>query len=222
MSKRPDLKAIEKSYNQVLAHWREIDDQLDALKVGRKDTPFDKMLMDNMLCAWEYLDYFIENKDYSLLSNKGGPAMLEINHRVHYGSDYALRNEYKKALDATTEKFSKQIIPIRKQYKSNNKKKKSIDRLAAEVYVAILGQPQLFIEGNHRSGSIIASWINLAHDKPPFVLTVENAIPFFKPAQEIKKFNKRARWRSLTELPKYKRDFKLFWQSHCNAAFMVK
>lgn len=41
--------------------------------------------MENMLLAWDYLDYLIKNEDYGLLSTEGGPAMLEVNHRVHYG-----------------------------------------------------------------------------------------------------------------------------------------
>ena len=219
MSYRPNLKEIEKSYADVLANWKNIDDQLDLLKVGRKDTPFDRKLMENMLVAWEYLDYFIKNKDYSLFSIEGGPDMLEINHRVHYGLDYVLREEYIKALNATTEKFSKHVAPIRKYYKKNIKFGTSVNQIASEIYVAILGQPQLYIEGNHRSGSIVASWVNLVHNKPPFVLSVDNAIAFFKPAQEIKKFNKRSMWRSMTKLPKYKSDFKKFWIKYCDMRF---
>jgi hypothetical protein len=43
-------------------------------------------------------------------------------------------------------------------------------KLAAEAYLSIVGQPQLFTEGNHRTGSLIASWINLHAGYPPFVL----------------------------------------------------
>jgi len=222
MSYRPDLKEIERSYQEVLAKWMVIDDELDDLKIGRKDTPFDQTLMENMLCAWEYLDYFMRKKKHGLLSREGGPDMLEINHRVHYGVDYVQRDEYQKALAATTEKFSRYIVPIRKYYKRKTSLKASTNKIAAEVYIAILGQPQLFIEGNHRSGSVIASWINLVDNKPPFVLSVENAVAFFKPAGEIKKFNKRSMWRSLTKLPAYKKDFKKFWRNHCAMQFVVK
>ncbi len=222
MAYRPDLQKIEKSYQDVLLHWTHIDNQLDLLKIGRKDTPFDQKLMENMLSAWEYIDYFIRKKKYDLLSREGGPDMLEINHRVHYGLDFAQREEYRKALDATTEKFSRYIVPIRKYYKKKSAGRASVNKIAAELYIAVLGQPQLFIEGNHRSGSIIASWVNLAGNKPPFVLSVDNALAFFKPAQEIKKFNQRSMWRSLTKLPKYKKDFKDFWVKHCSMQFVIR
>jgi hypothetical protein len=217
---RPDLKQIEASYARLLKDWHKIDNSLDLTKVGRKDQPFDKALMENMLLAWDYIDYLIKKNDYSLLSNEGGPAMLEVNHRVHYGVNHPLRHEYKKAIDATTEKFSRQVVPIRKYYRKKTKQGASAYRIAAEIFIAIVGMPQLYIEGNHRSGSIIASWVNLVNEKPPFVLTVDNAVAFFRPAQEIKKFNKKSLWRSMTKLPKYKQEFKTFWKSHCDMAFV--
>jgi hypothetical protein len=220
MPYRPDLKKIEESYAEVLRNWQAIDDQLDTLHIGRKDTPFDATVMENMLIAWDYLDFFIRKKDYSLLSDKGGPDMLEINHRVHYGLDGTLREEYRKAIKATAEKFTSRVGPIRKYYRKKNAAGTSVNKLAAEVYIAILGMPQLYIEGNHRSGSIVASWINLVHKKPPFVLSVDNAIAFFQPAQEIKKFDKRSVWRSFTKLPKYRKDFKDFWTNNCDADFV--
>ncbi len=222
MTYRPNIKEIEKSYVNIRNHWKEIDDQLDKEKIGRKDTPFDQGLMDNLLCGWEYIDFFIRKKDYALLSKKGGPDMLEINHRVHYGLDTALRSEYRKAISATTEKFTRQVKPLRSYYSKKTRNETSATKIAAEIFVSIVGQPQVFIEGNHRSGSIISSWINLINNQPPFVLTVDNAISFFKPAQEIKQFDKTSRWRSLTQLPKYKKSFREFWKNHCSEQFAVK
>jgi len=220
MAYRPHLKNIEESYLRVLKNWQEIDDELDRQKIGRKDTPFDRKLMENMLLAWEYVDDFIKKGEYRLFSNKGGHDLLEINNRVHYGLDEQLRLEYTKAIDATTRKFSQNIVPMRKYYRKHMKQRTSVYKIAAEIYIAILGVPQLYIEGNHRSGSIAASCINLENNKPPFILTVDNALSFFRPAQEIKKFNKRSVWRSLTKLPKYKSDFKMFWKKNCDMEFV--
>lgn len=220
MAYRPDLKKIEASYLEVLENWKQIDDALDLKKIGRKDTPFDRTLMENMMTAWEYIDYFIRKKDYSLLGIEGGPDMLEVNHRVHYGVNKSLRREYQKAIHATTEKFSKQVKPIRNYYRKKMKAGTSVYKVAAEIFISIVGMPQLYIEGNHRSGSIVASWVNLVNEKPPFVLTVDNAVPFFQPAQEIKKFDKKSLWRSMTKLPKYEKEFKHFWKSYCDMTFV--
>lgn len=222
MTYRPNIKEIENSYRDVLDHWREIDDQLDEEKIGRKDTPFDQGLMDHLLCAWDYLDFFIRKKDYALLAKKGGPDMLEINNRVHYGLNDELRSEYRKAISATAEKFTRQVKPLRAYYRKKSKKSVAATKIAAGIFISIVGQPQVFIEGNHRSGSIISSWINLVNGQPPFVLTVENAISFFRPAQAIKQFDNSSSWRSLTQLPKYKKSFREFWLNHCDDRFVLK
>lgn len=222
MTYRPNIKEIEVSYLEVIKNWKNIDDLLDEHGVGRKDTPFDKQLMENMLLGWEHMDYVLRKKDYSLLSKHGQPDMLEVNHCVHYGKDFKLRQEYKKALNATAEKFTGQIPPIEKYYKKTMRKRSKPYEVAAEVFVSIVGMPQLFIEGNHRSGSIIASWVNMVHDRPPFVLTVDNALTFFAPAQVIKKFNKKSAWRSMTKLPKYKANFRNFWKGHCDMRFALR
>ncbi len=222
MTYKPNIKEIEKAYLDVFNHWEEIDNLLDQNKIGRKDTPFDQGLMDNLICAWDYLDFFIKKKDYDLLSKRGGPDMLEINNRVHYGLNTTLRSEYRKAISATAEKFTRQVKPLRSYYSKKTRNQVSATKIAAEIFISIVGQPQLYIEGNHRSGAIVSSWINLVNNRPPFVLTVENAISFFKPAQEIKQFDKTSRWRSLTKLPKYKKSFREFWLNHCSERFAMK
>jgi hypothetical protein len=52
----------------------------------------------------------------------------------------------------------------------------------------VLGYPQLYIEGNHRTGSPIADWISVYYGFPPFDLPAENALAYFAPSIEIKQF----------------------------------
>jgi len=96
MTFKPSIKEIEESYFDVLKNLKAIDDQLDKNNIGRKDTPFDKNLMENLLSAWD---------------------MLEINNRVHYGLDDTLRQEYHKVISATAEKFTKQVQSLRNYYR---------------------------------------------------------------------------------------------------------
>ena len=49
---------------------------------------------------------------------------------------------------------------------------------------------QLFIEGNHRTGVLVASYVLLRNGLPPFVLTVENARTYFDPSTVIRETNK--------------------------------
>lgn len=47
--------------------------------------------------------------------------MLEINNRVHYGLDTTLRSEYRKAISATAEKFTRHVKPLRSYYRKKPK-----------------------------------------------------------------------------------------------------
>jgi hypothetical protein len=51
---------------------------------------------------------------------------------------------------------------------------------------------QLFIEGNNRTGSLIASWINLYAGYPPFVLLEQSAVDYFAPSAAVKQFANRS------------------------------
>ena len=141
---------------------------------------------------------------------------------MHYVTDLELRKEYKKAIAANSEKFYKNIDPIVKWYVDHMKQGSHPLKVSAEVYVAIVGHPQLFIEGNHRAGSVISSWISMYYGHPPFVLSYDNAIAYFEPSAEIKFFADKSTWRGRSRLPKYNEKFKAFWESHINEEFVLK
>jgi hypothetical protein len=217
---RLDLNSIAASLAQVEAHWSEIDDDLDRHRIGRKDK-FDRTMRLNMLSAYAYLDELI-SEHHRPFTRNGIASMLALNNRVHYGTDSALMAEYESAIRATREKFNTQIGPIVDWYNKHAKRGDHPFKLAAETYVSILGQPQLFIEGNHRTGSLIASWINLSAGLPPFVLSVDNAIPYFAPSAEIKRFADKSTWRGRTRLPKYRSVFRKFWESHVEERYVIR
>ena len=54
----------------------------------------------------------------------------------------------------------------------------------------MLSRPQLFIEGNHRVGALVMSYLLVRDGKPPFVLTVDNARSYFDPSSLVKKSKK--------------------------------
>lgn len=69
---------------------------------------------------------------------------------------------------------------------------------------------QLFIEGNHRSGSLIVSYLLMRAGQPSFVLTLDNAEGYFNPSSVIRNSAKPG-VRALYELPKVKKDMPPFW-----------
>ncbi len=170
-----------------------------------------------MLTAYAHVDYLLEQRIHPL-SDDGLLEMFVLNNRVHYGGDTPLMREYYKAIDATYHKFRIQIVPIKNWYQRH--KNDHPLKLAAESYVSVLGFPQLFNEGNHRTGALIASWISLYYGFPPFVLSVDNALAFFAPSCEIKKFINKSTWRGRNKLPKYHRIFREFWASHIDVQYI--
>jgi hypothetical protein len=82
----------------------------------------------------------------------------------------------------------------------------------------VLSQPQLYQEGNHRTGSLIASGILLQNGCPPFV-TRQNAVAYFNPSSEIKFADKRT-IRGKLRLPKYQHEFREFLLKNINQAYV--
>lgn len=215
---RLNLVRVERSLIRVEKDWKKIDDELDRRKIGRKDTPFDSDLREKMMSAYEYLDGLLR-KNIKPFSDESLGEMCELNNLVHYGSDSRLRREYWKAIDANFKKYCRNIGPIADWYDGHMEPPHPL-KVAAEVYVAILGYPQLFIEGNHRTGSIISSWVDMYYGHPPFVLSSENAVAYFKPSAEIKAFADKSTWRGRFRLPKYRRSFKKFWEEHIDTDYV--
>lgn len=113
-----------------------------------------------MLSAYSLLDQLV-SREVDPFSRDGIGHVLMLNNRVHYGLDSALMAEFESAIDANAAKFYDNIRPVRAWHEEHVKRGDHPLKVAAETYVSILGHPQLFIEGNHRTGSLIASWINL-------------------------------------------------------------
>ena len=201
-------------------HWTEINDELDRKGIGRKDTPFDAVVKMRMMSAYRYLDDLLREQIPPFAEDSIEPMLL-LNHRVHYGTDRLLLSEYRTAVEATTEKFYQHIGPIQQWYEKHRKWGKHPLKLAAEIYVSILGYPQLYIEGNHRTGSLIANWISVYYGFPPFVLSADNALAYFAPSTEIQCFADKSTWRGQAKLPKYRKSFLHFWENHIDNRYLA-
>jgi hypothetical protein len=217
---RLDLSAIDDTLRQVQKDWASIEADLRRRKIGRKD-PFTSVLRQNMLSAYMYLDDLLAQQEEPF-SDSSIAHMLALNNRVHYGTDRALMAEFGSAIAANSDKFYANIGAIAAWYRKHAARGDHPFKLAAETYVAILGRPQLFIEGNHRAGSLIASWINLYAGYAPFVLSVYNAVAYFAPSAEIKLFADRSTWRGMARLPKYRKSFRKFWEQHVESKYVLR
>jgi hypothetical protein len=210
---RLHLGRIDNELCDVQRHFPVINATLDC----RRDD-FSNAVRQNMLAAYEFLDALVAD-NLDLFSNEGINALLQLNHLVLLGQGYD-RREFDLHIAATRRQFfvnfPQYVKPIRRWYRKHETENPY--KVAAQVYVGVLSQPQLYQEGNHRTGSLIASGILLQNGCPPFVLTRQNAVAYFNPSSEIKFTDKRT-VRGKLRLPKYQRAFREFLQKNVSRAY---
>lgn len=208
------LGRIEDELLDVQLHFPAINAVLNCRRDDFTDT-----VRQNMLSAYEFLDSVVD-QNLDLFSDEGLEALLQLNHLVLLGKGYDPR-EFGRHITVTRqrfyENFRRYVKPIRRWYRKHQTENPY--KVAAQVYVGVLSQPQLYQEGNHRTGSLIASGILLQNGCPPFVLTRQNAVAYFNPSSEIKFTDKRTINGKL-RLPKYQRDFRDFLQQNVNEAYV--
>lgn len=218
MSKyRLDLNAIETSLRGVQREFPQINEVLQA----RRDSMTD-VVVDNMMAGYTFVDKAIHD-GINLLGTKNVVCLLELNHIVLCGLDSELRLEYHKHIVATRQRFYEQeeynINSILRWYRKHENE--SPWKRAAGVYVRLLSQPQLYIEGNHRTGALIMSYILARDGKAPFVLTVDNARAYFNPSTLVKQ-TKKTTGTLLMKLPRMKKRFAGFLEAQANEQYLHK
>jgi hypothetical protein len=214
---RLNLEAIERSLREVQREFPRINEVLQS----RRDSMTDEVL-DNMMAGYVFVDWAVADET-DLFDPRYVAALLELNHIVLCGRDPNTRREHRKHIEATAQQFYAQdefnINDILRWHRDHSRE--SAWKRAAGVYVRILSQPQLYIEGNHRTGALIMSYILVRDGKAPFVLTVENAKAYFDPSTLIKETIKTPAT-LLVKLPHMKRRFARFLESHADLQYLER
>ena len=214
---RLDLKAIEQSLRDVQREFPKIN----AILQSRRDSMTDAVL-ENMLAGYAFVDRAVAD-GVDLFTLRHATALLELNHIVLCGLDEQVRQEYQDHIETTTQRFYEQeeynIDDILRWYYKHEQE--SAWKRAAGVYVRILSQPQLYIEGNHRTGALIMSYILVRDGKAPFVLTVDNAQAYFDPSTLIKATKKTATT-MLMKLPRMKKLFADFLRHQTHEKYVYR
>lgn len=205
VTRRLDLPAIERALREVQGRFAELSKHFTEQR-----DPFTDEVLENVLAGYALVDEYVE-AGVDLFDLQHVNLMLEINATVLCGRDPARRVEFARHLEATeahffnnTEGGIKDLFNWYCTYRSE-----SVWKRAAGVYVRILSKPQLFIEGNNRSGSLIVSYLLIRAGLPPFVLSLDNAEGYFNPSSVIRNSAKHG-VKALYELPKIKKKYAAF------------
>lgn len=185
-SYRFDLDAIETDL-------RALQHAFPRINPGLKDRrePIGDDVLGNMLAGYALVDELIA-RDIDLLAFGHLKYWLALNEAVLFGTDPSKRERRGDYLKVTEERFYDQEMGgIRDVIEWHERSRsQSVWKRAAGVYIRLLSEPQLFPEGNHRTGMLLMSYLLGREDKPPVVLTPENAAAFFDPSTAIKQIRK--------------------------------
>jgi hypothetical protein len=193
--------------------------KINAQLRSRRDSMTDAVL-DNMMSGYAFVDRAIAD-DTDLLNPQYVAGLLELNHIVLCGREADSRQEHHKHIQATAQRFYTQdefnINDILRWHRDHAYE--SPWKRAAGVYVRILSQPQLYIEGNHRTGALLMSFILGRDGKAPFVLAVENALAYFDPSSLVKE-TKKTPTTLLMKLPRMKKRFASFLEAQADGQYL--
>lgn len=208
-----DLAAIEASLREVETHFAHInpDNRRDQLDHG---------MVDHMMSGYAFIDELIEG-GIDLFSFGKLRLFLELNALVLCGRDEQVRLESARHLAATDKYFFDNVdggIRDVVEWHALHANKSAWMR-AAGVHIRILSEPELFIEGNHRTGALVISYILARDCHPPFVLTVDHAKDFLDWSTLFTSKRKTGlllRW----QMPWLKRRFAEFLQTQSDPKFL--
>ena len=213
---RLNLQSIEASLREVQSEYPKIS---QALKFSREW--MDGEVVENLLSGYALVNQLLESNTH-LFALGSSPYLLELNTRVLCGTDEQKRREYKKHIAATDRYFYGRndagIQDLAEWYPLHQHE--SVWQRAAGIYIRILSEPQVFIEGNDRTGTLVMSYILAKEGKPPFVLSPTNAKAYFESSARVKKIPRNSLSR-LFRLPRLKAGIANFLKDQAYAGHML-
>src|SRR5262245_29574703 len=168
--------------------------EFDAVneRLGARRDPLDDRVVANLLAGYAFVDAAVaEGLDLFAMGNLR--HLLELNTIVLCGTSPNRRDAFAAHTTATERRFyDERDGGIRDVVEwLAGRPDESPWRRAAGAHVRILTKPQLFIEGNHRTGALVMSYILLRDGQPPFVVSPESAAAYFDLSAMIKDIPKR-------------------------------
>lgn len=211
-----DLPAIAASLRRTQFHFDGINRRL---RVPRDH--LDDEVVENLLEAYAYVDSLIRT-GANPFAPGSSQCLLDINRLVLCGSSEARRQHYASHLEATERHFFEAReggVRDLVEWIADHGRTDLWER-AAGVYIRILSKPQLFLEGNHRSGALVVSYMLGQAGLPPFVLSPENAPTYFDPSSQITNTSKSGLG-MLLRMPAIRKRFAAFLKSESQPGFLL-
>lgn len=214
---RLDLAEIERTLIAVEADFTRINRNLSMPR-----DPMTDEVRRNLMAGYRYVDDLLA-KSTDLFGTGNSRLLLELNTLVLCGKSNGMRLQFAQHIKRTEEKFYgnqeggiQDLMDWLEIHASD-----SVWKRAAGAYIHVLSQPQLFIEGNHRTGALIMSYILAREGYAPFVLSVANAKAYFDPSSLVRKTSKSS-FGTLFRLPKLKKQFAKLLREQTDSRYLQR
>ncbi len=189
----------------------------DRLAIRREELT--KPMVDQILDAYRFLNSLLD-KEMDLYTPAGLHGLLELNHIVLCGTNPETRRQYYRHLEETRTVFLSRIKPI-KEWVLRKRTDSNAYALATGFYARQLSRPQLFLEGNHRTGNIILNYLLVSKGSPPYVVSARDAHHYLDISGEIKFTENGSHIDTALRMPGHKRRFRAFLKEHADPRFLV-
>lgn len=183
--------------------------------------PLDAPMVANLLAGYSYAWQLVHSA-IDVFAMGHHRHLLELNSLVLCGTDARRRHEYARHLAATERRFYEEphagVEDLVDWMRIHGDL--PLWERAAGVYLRLLGKPQLFIEGNHRTGVLVMSYVLIREGYPPFVLSSTNAEPYFELSAAVRDIRKSS-VAALIRVPRLRRRFARILMEHSDPKFLL-
>lgn len=157
--------------------------------------PLSDDIMRRLMKGYAYVNELLRDR-VDLFTYGNSHHWLELNHIVLCGTTPERREQFRDHIAQTERRFYDDAvggIGERMEWLSRHRPSGRPAALAAGIFLHVTSSPQLFIEGNRRTATLIASYALVSAGLPPIVLTERDYRAFFALTDGCKQID-RSRW----------------------------
>ncbi|TVQ25778.1 MAG: hypothetical protein EA383_07330 [Spirochaetaceae bacterium] len=213
MKARFNLDGIHESLTQFCTEFEAINDRLAM----RRET-FTGQMAEQIVEAYGYLNGLLD-QNMDLFTPAGLHGLLELNHIVLCGTDADNRTHYYTHLEETRKSFISRIKPI-KDWVLKKRNESNPYQLATGFYSRQLSRPQLFLEGNHRTGNIVLNYLLISKGSAPYVVSAEDAHTYLDISGDIKFTDNGNYLDTALRMPGHRKRFKAFLKERVDERYL--
>lgn len=191
MPSRLDLPAVEHALHAL---------QRQLLQPNGHE-PLSEEIVTNLIEGYRRVDWLVAHGQQPF-QRGGSREWLNLNSIVLCGRPLERAQEWAEHLRATEEHFyddeSGGIRNVMEWY--SRERQRSPLQIAAGTLLHIGSAPQLFLEGNHRTAPLIASWTLLLAGRPPLLISSAHAVRYFALMERVRRIERRSSWSLIRRL----------------------